>query len=63
MYVNSSPGGNESTFGKVTSSTITGSLPWSYGHMSPLIQKPFSTKTYIKFIFTHKPSFESIYIQ
>lgn len=28
--------------GRFTSSTTTGSLPWSKGHMSPLIQNPFS---------------------
>lgn len=31
-----------SMLGKLTSSTTTGSLPWSKGHMSPLMQKPFS---------------------
>lgn len=31
-------------FGKLTSSTTTGSLPWSKGHMSPRMQKPFSGK-------------------
>lgn len=31
-----------SILGKLTSSTTTGSLPWSNGHMSPLMQKPFS---------------------
>lgn len=49
-----SPGGGGSTpgmgggwkgsiFGKFTSSTTTGSLPWSNGHMSPRMQKPFSS--------------------
>lgn len=33
-----------SILGKFTSSTTTGSLPWSKGHMSPLMQKPFSGK-------------------
>lgn len=33
-----------SMLGKLTSSTTTGSLPWSKGHMSPLMQKPFSRK-------------------
>lgn len=33
-----------SILGKFTSSTTTGSLPWSKGHMSPLMQKPFSRK-------------------
>lgn len=33
-----------SILGKITSSTTTGSLPWSNGHMSPLMQKPFSEK-------------------
>lgn len=28
--------------GRLTSSTTTGSLPWSNGHMSPRMQKPFS---------------------
>lgn len=30
--------------GTLTSSSITGSVPWSYGHRSPRIQKPFSLK-------------------
>lgn len=30
--------------GKLTSSTTTGSLPWSKGHMSPRMQKPFSER-------------------
>lgn len=34
--------GKGSIPGRFTSSTTTGSLPWSKGHMSPLIQNPFS---------------------
>lgn len=30
--------------GRLTSSTTTGSLPWSKGHMSPRMQKPFSER-------------------
>lgn len=30
--------------GRLTSSTTTGSLPWSNGHMSPRMQKPFSER-------------------
>lgn len=33
-----------SMLGRLTSSTTTGSLPWSKGHMSPRMQKPFSGK-------------------
>lgn len=36
--------GKGSMPGRFTSSTTTGSLPWSKGHMSPLIQKPFSVR-------------------
>lgn len=38
--------GNGNMPGRFTSSTTTGSLPWSKGHMSPLIQNPFSVKGY-----------------
>lgn len=38
----SGAGGKGRMLGRLTSSTTTGSLPWSNGHISPRIQKPFS---------------------
>lgn len=35
-------GGNGIMVGRMTSSTISGSFPWSKGHRSPETQKPFS---------------------
>lgn len=43
--------------GRFTSSTTTGSLPWSKGHISPLIQKPFSETSKTKRIFLAFKSF------
>lgn len=37
------PGGGKGIIlGRATSSTISGSLPWSYGQSSPRTQNPFS---------------------
>lgn len=46
--------------GRFTSSTTTGSLPWSKGHISPLIQKPFSETSKTKRIFF---SIQELYVQ
>lgn len=37
-------GGNGIMFGRLTSSTMRGSLPWSNGQRSPRTQNPFSLR-------------------